>query len=201
VTIRPAGLVLVVAIAGCTLLAPRPDRNRYFVLASSAPAGRGDPVPATASPPTLAIAAIGTPAYLDRSEIATRVGETRVVYSGLDRWAEPLSAGFTRVLAENLALRLAPRRLVVYPELTAAPDAALRVELVRFEANDAGRVELWARWSLRSGGGIPGEGAESRLVEAVDGDDAEQIVAALGRVAARFSDEVASAVRRLDATR
>jgi uncharacterized lipoprotein YmbA len=136
-------LVLAVVIgAGACLPSPKPVTTNYVVLAGRAPSA----LPGHASTATLGIARVSLPGYLDRGEVATRTG-TRVTYSPTDRWAEPLAESVPRLLADDLAVALAPSGVAVSSH--AAGDLALVVNVERFELDGSGSCILDARYTLR----------------------------------------------------
>src|SRR5262249_24625669 len=134
---------LLVMLAACSLGGKAPNYH-YYVLDSHH--GRATPVEGGR---TLAIAQVNLPGYLDREQIATRTVENRLVYSSTDRWAEPLDQAFERTLREDLAARLAPSGIEVQSR-AGSPTYELVVDVQRFERVGQDRVELWARWRVRS---------------------------------------------------
>ncbi len=108
-------VTLAVAVAGCTLLAPRHDASRFYTLAPRTPA---------AAPPigheglSVVIGPVTLPTYLDRNEVAVRVSPSELKYALTERWAEPLVQNFTRVLVEDLGNALASDRVA---SITTAP--------------------------------------------------------------------------------
>src|SRR2546430_11474761 len=133
-----------IAIAGC--LSPRRDDSKFFVLA---PVG-SDPAGATAASSRQILLGLGPvklPAYLDRQEVVTRVAPNRLQLSSVDRWAEPLDVGFTRVLAQDLSSNLATQRITFYPWYNSTPvDYQVKIHVYRFESDKDGRVDLTAHW-------------------------------------------------------
>lgn len=111
--------------------------------------------PAGAAPLALGLAEVSFPAYLDRAELVTRIAANEIQVSATDRWAEPLAASFTRVLAMDLEARLATHEVVRSPWYgTTRLDGVLAVVVEQFEADGTkGCARLVARWSLRDGAG------------------------------------------------
>ena len=89
--LRCAALIVCFSTIGCSVLAPQPDRSRFFNLAAmSAISGDRDAAyaPSAAAPAVMyGLGPIELPAYLDRNELATRVSPTEVTYSTTERWA------------------------------------------------------------------------------------------------------------------
>jgi uncharacterized lipoprotein YmbA len=142
------------ALAGCSAFAPRTDPSHFYFLAPLAP----DAAPPAGGGAALAVglADIRFPPYLERPELATRVAANELHFSDMARWAEPLGAGFARVLAVDLDAQLGAASVVRSPWYPAARlDCVLAVEVDHFEleaaAGGGGEVVLVARWSIRDG--------------------------------------------------
>ena len=56
----------------------------------------------------VAMSKIQLPIHLDRPQIVTRDGPNSLVLAEFDRWAEPLSDNFTRILIKNTHAHCAP---------------------------------------------------------------------------------------------
>jgi uncharacterized protein len=186
-------LAISVTAASCTVLAPRPDPSRFFVLI---------PIPDEPSPTTgqhmgsLGVGPIALPRYLDRPEIVTRVAPSEVKPAVFDYWAGSLSHQFQTVLAENLQALVHPDRIQVYPWYAgAAPDLVVEAEVQRFEPSTDGRAELVARWRIRKGSALTTlRSGESHLSRPLSSTDAEVVAAALSGLLDDFSRELADAI-------
>jgi len=135
---------------GCGTFSPRPDSSRFFTLTAIAQPGSVT-TSASSNPAgvSIGIGPIRLPGYLDRQEIVTRVSQNRIDLSEYDRWAERLETNFTRVLAQNLSVLLNTDQLVFYPwELNRKPNYQVTIEMLRFESNTRGEVQLSARWEI-----------------------------------------------------
>ena len=193
-----------VLLSGCSTLSPRADPSRFFTLTAIAQPG------ATASNDSknpggvsLGIGPIRLPGYLDRQEIVTRVSQNRMDLSEYDRWAEPLETNFTRVLAQNLSVLLHVDRLVFFPwESTRSPAYQVEVEVLRFEANAAGDVQLSARWTvLDPNKKIPLKSGESLLARQPAAKSTDASVAMLSETLADLSREIANAIGAIEEQR
>jgi uncharacterized protein len=190
--------------AGCTTFSPRPDPSRFFTLTPLPQveeiAAKGGSDGARIS---LAIGPISFPGYLDRQEIVTRVTQNQIGVSENDRWAEPLDENFARVLSQNLSVLLRLERIHAYPwPLDAKPNYQVEVEVLGFEANAAGAVQLLARWAIRDTSKKNSvQFRESRISRSAKTKFTEAVVAALGEVLGEFSREIADAIRAIDETR
>lgn len=132
-------------LAGCA----SDPATRYYVLAATAPASPQAPA---AKAIAVVIKDVRLPQYLERAQIVTRGSDHRLLMADYELWAGDLHQDMTRVLAENLARLLASDRVVSAPHtLKLTPDVRVEVEVLRFERDAAGKVELAARWWLTRG--------------------------------------------------
>lgn len=139
--------------AGCSLLEPRPDNSRFFILtpishevttaAPAVPAGRQISV---------GVGPIEFPVYLRRPQMVTRSAPNKIELSEEKRWAEPLDKNFMRVLCGNLTELVNAGRIEKYPWPKKNPvDYQVTVDLERFEISTDGRAYLIARWTIKNG--------------------------------------------------
>jgi uncharacterized lipoprotein YmbA len=143
-TLGLVGLALVVT--GCVSLKRTPEA-RFFVLQPLIP-----PRPATAGETLTGIVGVEDarlPDHLARPQIVTWTAPNELRIDEFLRWAEPLDAGITRTLAEDLAVLLPDHQLVLRPW---PGDTALRcrvlVTLSVFGLQRDGMVRLEGRWAL-----------------------------------------------------
>jgi len=192
---RSVGATVLCAVAVACSLGPRPDSSRFYVLTSLAEAG-----PRAAAPPAdrlaLGVGPITLPGYLTRGTVVTRLGPNRVVFSGVDRWGEPLDRAFARTLAENLGVLVGTDRVRFYPWYASEPiDFQVTVDVARFERDSAGSVELRARWTVRDVEGVERAGGRAAIREPADDASTGAAVAAQSRALAELSREIAEAIR------
>jgi uncharacterized protein len=189
---------------GCGTFSPRPDSSRFFTLTAIAQPGsvttRASSNPAGVS---IGIGPIRLPGYLDRQEIVTRVSQNRIDLSEYDRWAERLETNFTRVLAQNLSVLLNTDQLVFYPwELNRKPNYQVTIEMLRFELNTRGEVQLSARWEiLDTNKRTQLQTGESGITRQPTAQSTDASVAALSEALGDLSREIANAVSAVDGQR
>lgn len=182
--------LLALALPGCGLLLAKPDPTRFYVLAAVADA--------TAPPGGLAVGLgpIVLPTYLQRPELATRVGANEVRFREFDRWAGSLPAQVGTVLGEDLRRVLGADRVVLFPWYSGtALDLVVELQVFRFEPDQDGQVHLLGHWRLRDATHAKDVGAaDVDLSEkmAAAGPDGE--VAALSRALAQLARQIADAV-------
>lgn len=150
-----AAALAALALSACTVLEPRADPTRFFVLApraaqGAAAADAADGAARADGTPAVLVGPLRLPDYLLRPEVVRRVGPNQLEPSRVDRWAEPLDKAFLRVLALDLAALL-PRGSVLAHPAPSAERPALQIELdaAAFEGDREGRVRLAGLWSLR----------------------------------------------------
>jgi uncharacterized protein len=186
-------LAISVTSASCTVLAPRADPSRFFVLtplADAAPSSGGERVA------SLGLGPIHLPRYLDRPEIVTRVGPNEVKPALFDYWGGSLRRQFETVLAQNLQTLVHADRIQLYPWYAgAAPTLVVEVDVQRFEPSSDGRVELAARWRVRKGSGLDTlRAGESTFSRPLSGGDSEAAAVALSGLLEDFSRELAEVI-------
>ena len=176
-------------LAGCGRTAP----SRFYVLEPRIQSGDvlpgqpGDEV-------TIGIGPVRLPDYLDRPQIVTRAGGNRLDLAEFDRWAEPLTTDFTRVLADNITKLLSTEDIVFHPWFASVSiDFEVRIEVLMFETNSQGTAVLDARWTLTDsddGKAI----RRSRFEQPVEGEGYEAIVSSQSELLAKLSREIAERI-------
>ena len=140
---RAAACLLAAATAACSILDPRPDPSRFFLLATLAKVETAAPAPGSAHE-SVGVGPVSLPEYLERPELVRRSASHEVVPSAFERWAEPLGSQTARVLGEDVAL-LTGAAVTLYPWLSPAPQRQVVVHIHRFEPVEDARIELVAR--------------------------------------------------------
>jgi len=198
-------LLVSLSLAGCGNFSAKPDPSRFFTLTAIAQPVSPAKDSGNLGGVSLGIGPIGLPGYLDREEIVTRVSPNRIDFSEYDRWAEPLDVSFTRVLAQNLSILLRTDRLVFYPwEPNRRPNYQVTVQVVRFESNHRGEVQLSARWEIfdiSNINRIPLRAGESGITRQPTAQSTDASVAALSEALGDLSREIANAVSAIDGQR
>ena len=178
-----AGLLLLI---GCTPSRP----TQLYMLSKLTPAT----VPNDSKPIRLGVGPVDLPAYLDRPQMVTRNGANRITVAEFDQWAEPLETGLQRVLIEDLAHALATDGVETLPaRRSMSLDHQIKVDVARFDANEAGLVILDARWKIFDGQGdrLMKSGRSIVRQHASAAGDYREIAAAMSRCIAIMSGEIA----------
>ena len=184
-------LALAVALAtGCSSVPP----VRFYVVTPLA-----GPAPAAAvRAPSVVVAAVRLPEYLERPQLVTRSGDNRLQLEEFHQWGGNLAKDLTRVMAENLSRLLGSDAVVGAPHtLRMRPDYRVELEVLRFERAGDARVHLTAKWWLQRGaGGAPLASPTSALASEPLPEAAsfELTVAAMSGVYGELSRVIAQAI-------
>ncbi len=138
-------------LCGCLNLKPAADITRFYLLSPLSTA-EPQPGPKRAASLALGLGPVAIPAYLDRNSLAVRHGTNEIAYLVLCQWAEPLSRGVPRVLAQDLSVLLPSNRLRVGAWRRGDVSFELHVRLVQFDVDEQGLGTLVAAWRIASPG-------------------------------------------------
>lgn len=180
-----------VLLAGCATSQP----TRFYTLAPLTGTG-SEPVARTRGL-LVEVGPVALPAYLDRTQIVTRVTPTRLELSDVHSWVEPLDGLFARTMAESLSVLLGSDEVLLWPQQgEVAADYRLEVQVLRFDTDETGKALLDARWLLyRAGEPEPLAVRREQIAEqAEEPAGYEQRVAAMSRAAAMLARRVAEQV-------
>jgi hypothetical protein len=191
-----------VALTGCVSLKRTPEA-RFFVLRSLAePAAT--PAPPLAKHGLVGVLPVRLPGHLERPQLVTWVAPGELRIDEFLRWGEPLDAGLTRTLTENLVALLPDSVVARYPwRATAEPRCRVAVELRSFGLQANGEVLLDGRWAILPARGeqplARGAGRFTRgpLPRGAAGVDPSAEVEAMSELVADISRDVARAVQAL----
>ena len=198
----PAALLVFVLAAaglvhGCLPTATPPTR---FYALSAAPADAGSPDFGIGRFPSVEVVPVRVPQYLDRPQIVTRSGPHRLELAEFDQWAGNLRKNMTRVIVENLSVRLRTADVRIAPSRAAVPaDVRVEVEVLQFERCEDRRVRLGAQWVLTvrndpSSAAVRITRLQSRRLPGAP--DYTSTVSAMSDLLAELSEAIARAVTR-----
>ncbi len=138
------------ALAGCVPLQRTPE-PRFFVLRSlAAPVPPlALPVPAGNGDRPLAVLGVRIPDHLERPQLVVWAAPNELRIDEFLRWAEPLDAGITRTLAEDLAALRPGDRVLRDPwPASSRPRCRVATELRVFGTQPDGRVTVEGGYTL-----------------------------------------------------
>lgn len=138
--------------------------------------------------------------YLNRTEIVTRGPGVEVKLAEFDRWTEPLTRSFQRILTDNLAALLGSDRVLDFPAYSVIENGYfLPAQVTRFETDQAGNAVLEVQWVIRDmdeNNAVPAR--RSRYAGTVERpEDYDSVVTALSDLIGAFSRDAASALAEL----
>ncbi len=148
-------------------------------------------------PMSLGLGPISLPKYLDRPHIVTRLSAHEIDLAEFHKWGAPLKDNLSHVLMENLSSLLATNQIVEYPwNRSHLPDYQLSLEVMQFDGAKNQEATLRVRWRLAADDGKRVlEEKTSQFSEVISGSNYEDLVEAMSRMLAAFSQEIADAIK------
>jgi len=195
IALIPGALLLLFGCLGPGKLSP----TRFYVL-TSVYSEKAKPAPvADLKNTAIGVGPVRISGKMDRPQIVTGTGGNEIRLSEFAQWGDPLGAGFSRVLAENLAYLLNTENVTIFPWLQATQtDYQVTVDLTDFIGVPGGTVMLRAWWT------VFGENGRTELLkryailsEPVAGDDIAAMVQSLSRTVEMLSRQIAEAIKAL----
>ena len=196
-------VALMLVLGGCLGGGSQTPPTRYFVLNSLHTAENKKQPVAELKDAIVVVGPLALTQVLDRPQIIIRQSNNEIRVSDLDRWAEPLQENLIRVVVDNLAVLLSSGRVIRFPPARSIPVTyQVIIEVTRFDGNPKEQVMLRARWTIL---GDKGDSVlleqESVLNELSNGDTTAEMVSAQSRLVAKFSREIAEAIKTLEEQR
>jgi uncharacterized lipoprotein YmbA len=184
--------VCVLNFLGCGTSQP----SHFYLLQALSPASGSSLTETKQSSLSLGLGPLTFPQYLGRPQIVTKVSAHEVKLAEFHKWAEPLSENTSHVLAENLSALLSTDRIVPYPwKRSIAPDYQLSLAFIQFDGTQSQEAVLKVRWTLvKDDGKTVLQEKTSQFSESLRGPDYEDLVEAMSRMLASFSQEIADAI-------
>lgn len=135
-------MCLFLALGGCGRSTP----THYYLLEGGMGALQVDRLPQK----TLRVAMVEGPNYLNRNNIVSRVkGEPRLILAEFHLWAEPVTNGVRRVVAETLTKPMLENGISVLPPGSAnGGDYVLLLDIQRLDGNFDDKAVFECHWSI-----------------------------------------------------
>lgn len=138
-------LAVALGLAACVSLKRTPEARFFFLRPLAEPALEGE----RGAGQVVGVMPARLPGHLERPQVVTEVAPGELRIDEFLRWAEPLDAGVTRTVAENLANLLPDDRIVRFPWRAMTPvRCRVLVELSEFGLHEGPDVRLVGRWTL-----------------------------------------------------
>jgi uncharacterized lipoprotein YmbA len=175
------------------------DPSRFYTLSALGPEEAGGQAILGDSEVIIGVGPVTLPEYLARSQIITRESPNQLGLAEFERWAEPLEESLPRTLAENLSVLLGTDKIIVFPwKKSITIDCQIAVDVIRFDGTLGGDTSLYVRWTLFGKGGDELLAQKkSTIIESMDGEDYEALVAAESRALEKLSREIATEIAAL----
>lgn len=136
--------------------------------------------------------------YLERNQIVTRTGSTRLKLTDLDHWAAPLEDTIANVLAVNLSRLLPETQPIFRPWSDAETQYHVLIKMLQFDSDLAGNVQLKANWAIRNNHSQDIALIRYAVIDQPSlGDDYDSITQNLSSALALFSKEISLALTGL----
>jgi len=186
---------LLITQTGCSVLKPKPDLTRFYILRTPAATKAG--TPSDTLWPAIRIGPGRIASYLDATPIAVQGGPNRIQYLDLHHWAESVAKGVRRALGEHLCQALNLKQVTLYPDpVTEGSWEEVRYTVNRMEGTLDGPVTLDVDWELvQQPSGKVLASARSVYVVPKGRADAAAYVQRLSEAVARWGDDLAAAIR------
>jgi uncharacterized lipoprotein YmbA len=180
------GAGLMPLVAACAETAP----PRFFTLAARPPA-TGSTSPPRRAATTVMVKSVEIAKYLDRPQIVRYADPYELRLFEFERWGEGMRDMVTRVMVENLSLRLPGGQVFAGSgPLTMHADTTVETEISRFDADPDGTVVLAAQWAVQRDGKRTRLQAKHIRVPTSPSDIA-QLVAAMSDALGQLGDQIA----------
>jgi uncharacterized lipoprotein YmbA len=137
----------IVLLTGCAST----QESKLYVLHSPA---ESEQAPLKASP-SIFVAPVQIPGYLDQPAIITQATETELTFSDFHRWAEPVEGNLRQKIASDLSNQLNSKN--IFSQANKQPkeaDYRLEVQVIYLSGVLGDVAKLKARWRLHKNGNL-----------------------------------------------
>jgi uncharacterized lipoprotein YmbA len=189
--------VTVILLAGCVGTSPSVTFYTLNPLSGMKPDSPGDIVDRDIA---VGVGPVAFPDYLDRPQIVTRRGQSRLDISEFHRWGGSLVKHFSRILAKNISILLSTNQVTVYPwRDDFSPTYQVKLDVEQFDGHLSKFVLLNVTWAVTGQEDTALVSRTSVIEEPVSTADHEGLVAAMSRALAALSREIVEVIGRLEA--
>ncbi len=178
------GAMAALGAVGCAESPP----PRMFTLASRPATASGD------AAMRILVKPVEVAKYLDRTQIVRYSDPYELKIADLERWGEGMRDMTTRILVENLSMRLPKCQIVSSSSpLSLRADATLEIDVSRLDADASGEIVLDARWAVQRDGRPLAVKLERIRVRPASASITD-LVAAMSDAFGQLSDQIALGV-------
>ncbi|AEG01516.1 PqiC family protein [Methylomonas methanica] len=179
----------VLAQTGCIGSSPT---SRFYLLEPLA-AAEAPGLSVMAGKPTLALAPVRIPHYLERAQLVSASGKNTYQLDELHRWAESLDDNMTRVILQDLSVMMPADVVSTNSQRARQAKLALAVTVLEFHIDPEGQARLTAQWQASRDDEVVLSRQSSYKV-AADNDNAQLKVEALNQCLTQLNREMAAAL-------
>jgi len=137
------------------------------------------------------------PQYLERFQIATRVGENRLKFSESNQWGENLRKNLMRTLSRNLSRLLSTQDIgTPLNRSSSSPEYRVQLYIEQFERDVDHKVRLSARWQISGKQSSKPLGVYNQDVVSpvIEDNDYEQMVTIMRQLYGDLSRKIAESI-------
>jgi uncharacterized lipoprotein YmbA len=193
---RLASIAALCSIAAIAAGCASPATHFYTLSVTAAPAGAPALRPSGLS---VLVGPVSIPVLLDQPQIVVSAGPNQVSFDEFNRWATPLAADISRVLALDLMATLGtPRVALAQQTLNAEADYRVAIDVQGFESALGEAATLNAAWTVRNTRDGKTQTGRTSVREPANGNGFDAIAAAHSRALARLSQDIAGVVRAFE---
>ena len=189
-----SSLVLLTILTSCFGTGGEKITTKYYLI---------DPVESVAlnftldQPMAVEIIDIHIPQYLERFQIATRIGENRLNFSESNQWGENLRKNLMRTLSRNLSRLLSTHDIgTPLKRSSSTPDYRVQIYIEQFERDVDLKVKLSARWQISGNESSEPLGIYSQEMVSLptEKDDYDQMVTFMRQLYGELSSKIAESI-------
>ena len=148
-------------------------------------------------PLAIEIIDVHIPQYLERFQIATRVGKNRLKFSESNQWGENLRKNLMRTLSRNLSRLLSTQDIgTPLNRSSSSPEYRVQLYIEQFESDVDHKVRLSARWQISGKQSSKPLGVYNQDVVSpvIEDNDYEQMVTIMRQLYGELSRKIAESI-------
>jgi uncharacterized lipoprotein YmbA len=196
---RHTGIVIILVImmlAGCRSKTPPVT---FYTLSPMQEAALSKD-PRSGKDISIGVGPLRLPDYLNKPQIVTRKGVSKLDYSEFHRWGGYLDKGFLRVVSENLSVLLSTDQVKIFPwSRKHEPLFQVDFDVKQFDGQLGEVVTLNIIWTIRGRekGAKPLIAKRSVIQQPVSGHNHDALVLAYSQALGELSQEIASIIESI----
>jgi uncharacterized lipoprotein YmbA len=192
-----AAIVAACALAALPIGCASPPSHLYTLSQTATVAPKGNE---SSSNLYVVVGPVSIPPSVDLPQIVVRTTPNQVRVDEFNRWAAPLQSNISHVVAGNLVILLGTPRIGLYQQSQDADaDYRVAIDVQTFESVPNDAATLSALWTVRRVKDGKTQIGRTPVHEPTHGNGYDALAAAHSRALGRLSQDIADAIRGLDA--